>query len=1231
MQSTTRTAGMSLLSPFFWVLLVAGICHWSHAQGPDAPETRFGKIRLQDASADASVSDSTGTDFYENYIKGKTVLINFFYAQCDQGVCDQVMSKLEKVQQLLGDRIGRDRFIVSITLASTDDTSKVLKSYARGIKAKPGWSFLRGNVEEINGLATRLGLGKVSSEFVRSLRADSTAATEAPNTIEAKSPTEWAPRSLRALVGDRLVWKIGEDSSGTHGLRITNWDKVKQFVEVDPVDGFNATSGQNDRSTGMAGKVLVRLMIKSEPPVPTKITYDCTEHGPAMAGSVSLGQQHTGMLFAYSDRSKRHSFISFDATPSEIIKTLADLEGIVEPAPAVGSAAFSEITIDAGPGRVWKSGGNSSSPSTPTTPAKPLKVAAKKGQTLVFRQTETDPVREHGIVFTTPSLVELKTDKPGTKPKAVLKQTDDLGRYDTDVGGAATPQELARFEVIEDITTVPAFQCTVHTTDMTGIVEPAPDETQRIGALEIEAIVEKMSPNKQRRMLRFVNRAYSPADLTKSPQEIQIPNEHAPMPPSELAAKGPKGVSKLMAEKMFWLRPLEGWKDIRDCLRLYGSANASDAASMNQLLKSLGRSRFGEWKEVATVAVNGMEEPVMNAALLHTGKVLLIPNNFKTVLWDPNAPAASAIQIIPGDTTGLEANLFCSGHSFLNDGRLLAVGGGGGKWGELSSREGWKFDPNTIKWTRTGNTMAFKRWYPTVVTLGHEPGRVLIASGWQETGNDPATQMELYSESTDRFELVRATGPAGNLSLRPTYPGLHLLPGGDILHVPTGYENCEQSPSGAIADPTAVFTFSGSNTGSWRTFDANHRVKGMSLLLFNQSAPFVQAMVVGGGDLGTSATAQTMDLSTLSPRWGDRFPLLESRVHPNAVVLPDGTVFISGGMQTGTNPPPNGGRCELYDPKTGLVTEMDEMNRPRHYHSMALLLPTGQVMTAGGAQDRGCSVSVHNTIEVFSPPYLFRGNQPMISRATKEVEHGQTIVIETPEANRIGRIVLARPMAVTHQTDSGQRVIPLTFRVTGNSTIEAQAPGGLPPNSLAPPGYYMLFILDQDGVPSVAKWIHLGDARLSKGGVVEGASRNGSNEISLLDSNGKKRSLREFTDRAHVLVLIRGAFCKHCMTQLAELQQRIDPAKIPVIVITPENDLADLDDVPFTVLADTELAVFRKMNALGGEPLHGTFVFDSDGTLLLKEIGEEPFTDYDAIEKALARVTRLTAIVRPNR
>lgn len=593
---------------------------------------------------------------------------------------------------------------------------------------------------------------------------------------------------------------------------------------------------------------------------------------------------------------------------------------------------------------------------------------------------------------------------------------------------------------------------------------------------DLEQIVGKMSASVQRRMLRFVNRARTVKELTRSPQERRAKFEHGPSAAKPKYARQYEEVvayDLATAKTMIENRPLDGYIDVRDCLKLYSESEDED---LDTLLNSLGPAQFGEWREVATVEEGGDEEPVMHAAMLHTGKVLLIPSNNRTVLWDPDPAVATPVEIMNGGPggTGLAANLFCSGHSFLSDGRLLVVGGGGGGPGEASSIQGWKFDPTTIKWTRTSNDMLFQRWYPTLVTLSDTPGKVLVAAGMTDRIGSLAGFMEVYSETTDKFEPITATGPVGELLFPPTYPGLHLLPGGEIFHVPVGFGDCNQSPSGTAADPTAVFTFSNParTTGSWRTLGTNHRRKGTSVLLLEPTSPFVRALAIGGGDAGTSGTGQTIDLSTFSPTWDPAFPLLEERVHPNAVVLPDGTVFICGGMEAAPKPPPNGGRCELYDPKTGSISEMDELDRPRHYHSVAILLPTGEVMATGGAGAGGCDVSRHNTIEVFKPPYLFRGDRPVIDSVRSEVEHGAAFEIDTSDPLAISKVVLARPMAVTHQTDSEQRIITLASTVTGPMTIEAIAPAGTP-NSIAPPGYYMLFILDQDGVPSVAKWIHL--------------------------------------------------------------------------------------------------------------------------------------------------------------
>jgi hypothetical protein len=141
------------------------------------------------------------------------------------------------------------------------------------------------------------------------------------------------------------------------------------------------------------------------------------------------------------------------------------------------------------------------------------------------------------------------------------------------------------------------------------------------------------------------------------------------------------------------------------------------------------------------------------------------------------------------------------------------------------------------------------------------------------------------------------------------------------------------------------------------------------------------------------------------------------------------------------------------------------------YHSTMILLPSGKVMMSGWAND-GPSA----TIELYSPPYLFKGARPVISHAPASVNFGQEFSITTPQAASISRVTLVRPMAVTHQTESNQRVIELCFvrhHIHHHDRLIVMAPDGGSPHAFAPKGYYMLFILNRAGVPSVAQWIYL--------------------------------------------------------------------------------------------------------------------------------------------------------------
>lgn len=618
-----------------------------------------------------------------------------------------------------------------------------------------------------------------------------------------------------------------------------------------------------------------------------------------------------------------------------------------------------------------------------------------------------------------------------------------------------------------------------------------------------------------RRILAWVNAANRPEDLTRPPEVLlhlhieyrkrgfperhELPHgereehkehkkkghkkdEHAELADMKVATE----ILKRRDEN-----PVFGFLRIRDLL---------DIGLLRDLLREwlryFSRASKGEWTGPFTLPAGAFDRPV-HAAVVHTGKVLFfgLPTGKDSWLWTPDGAAAGTVEATsnkPGDS------LFCAGHSFLSDGRLLVVGGGGDGTGPRHNH-GWIFDPAPAaqSWTRTAGNgtpgngdMAFFRWYPTLVTMGDEPGRVLVVSGDDTSGTD-VRQPEVYMETTDRFELVWGPGGVGDTSAEHSfpqiYPGLNLLPGGEVFYTPTGWHSggCSGAANYDAAKPSGFYEFESMSPpikASWTDIgtqddaaeDAIDRVKGMAVLLVQPTYPFVQVMVVGGGkDPESATTFQMINLSTLVPKWGPPVTLPDglARVNPNLVALPDGTVFVSGGRPlTGT--PPNAGACWIYDPVAMTWQECDALANRRGYHSIAVLLPDGRVVTAGN------ECPADSTYEVFSPPYLFASDgtlapRPEITSLPDQVHHGHEFTIETPSPSTIAKVVLVRPMAVTHQTDSEQRVVQLPFLTTGPTEVTATAPNGWHPHALAPRGWYMLFLIDQDGVPSVARFMHL--------------------------------------------------------------------------------------------------------------------------------------------------------------
>ena len=235
-----------------------------------------------------------------------------------------------------------------------------------------------------------------------------------------------------------------------------------------------------------------------------------------------------------------------------------------------------------------------------------------------------------------------------------------------------------------------------------------------------------------------------------------------------------------------------------------------------------------------------------------------------------------------------------------------------------------------------------------------------------------------------------------------------------------------------------------------------------------------KVLVMGGGDPPKN-TAEVIDLNAASPSWRLVDSMQFSRRQINATLLPDGKVLVTGGTAAPGFSDPSGhvDAAELWDPATeNWTTLASSSGIPRVYHSTALLLPDGRVLSTGGND--------HPETEIYSPPYLFKGARPTITSAPASVAYGQSFFVGTPNAAAISKIRILRLSSVTHAFNQSQYINELSFSQTpgGLNVTAPRAPTAIgspsAPPVVAPPGHYLLFILNGSGVPSVAPIIRLG-------------------------------------------------------------------------------------------------------------------------------------------------------------
>lgn len=487
--------------------------------------------------------------------------------------------------------------------------------------------------------------------------------------------------------------------------------------------------------------------------------------------------------------------------------------------------------------------------------------------------------------------------------------------------------------------------------------------------------------------------------------------------------------------------------------------------------KTMGQvSVQGKWRALsATMPIN----PV-HVALLSTGKVLVVAGSGNCPPSQAGCPSgppygssngSGALLVDPSNGQivsqfSLSWDMFCNAMSLLPDGRVL-VDGGTIQYDPFYGEPRVSiFDPTTNTFTNVQN-MAHGRWYPTVVTLGD--GRVMTFSGLNETGGTN-TAVEFYTVGSGWSTQYFASWTPD------LYPRLHLLPNGEVFY--SGAQTTSRLFNPATTTWTNVATTNYSGT----------RTYGSAVLLpltpANNYDPMV--MIMGGGNPATNTT-EIIDLGASTPKWYYGPNMSQARIEMNTVILPNGKVLALGGSVNDEDTGSLSLNADLFDLSTvnlglspanvGSVSSAGANSSQRLYHSVALLLPDATVWVAGGNPSRG---TYNNTMEIYQPAYLFNSDgtlatRPSITGAPSTISYGNSFSVTTPDAANISSVVLVRNGSATHAFGMDQRLVGLSF-TAGSGTLAVTAP---PNGNIAPPGYYMLFLVNNSGVPSIATFVQV--------------------------------------------------------------------------------------------------------------------------------------------------------------
>lgn len=488
----------------------------------------------------------------------------------------------------------------------------------------------------------------------------------------------------------------------------------------------------------------------------------------------------------------------------------------------------------------------------------------------------------------------------------------------------------------------------------------------------------------------------------------------------------------------------------------------------------------------------------INAILLPTGKVLMFAyparpgygdsDYAKAYVWDPQAGTSTAVDPPIDPDTGKPTNIWCGGASLLPDGRVLITGGNVGdpRTDFHGINTVFTFNPFTEKWDPPASNaqMAQGRWYPSQVLM--PDGRTLVAGGLTRPG-DP--DYGAGGNVNNDLEIIAPNGTierqpgffngAGDPPLSGLYPRMFWMPSGRALAVgPFASDSWFLTP-GSPGKPTTWTDVP--NPATDREWGTAVQLSGGRVMRLGGSRLDADDAAGLDGKRPAQSTTEIFDENRPAAGWQTGPAMKVGRSHANSVLLPDGKLATVGGGEGEDSSnefyrwlySADDKKVELFDPATNSTVLGNAQAEARTYHSTALLLPDGRVMSAGddinGPGGAGTGTN-SDTAEIYSPPYLFKGPRPTLSAVASWAGLGDQIEVATSGAP-VTKAVLIAPGAATHATDMNQRRILLeapTARSDGHIALR------MPSNrNVVLPGYYMLFLLSNEGVPSTARFIRI--------------------------------------------------------------------------------------------------------------------------------------------------------------